>query len=109
TTETEQIELNKELVYDFEAIDRLVKFLGAQEAGWHDYFEPHGIEPLHLIYEDLAHSWEQTAIQVLDFLEIAHPSPLVIGEKTLLRQADALTEQWVQLYHEHKQTMLAQQ
>jgi hypothetical protein len=47
-------------------------------------------------------AYEPTARRILDRLGIPHPPDLVFGERRLLRQADALNEDWVEKYFEMK-------
>ena len=53
-----------------------------------------------VVYEDLVAAYEQTALQVLDELAIPVPESLKILPCRLKRQADALSEEWVQRYYE---------
>ncbi len=88
--------------FDLDAIDRLIQQIGQHEAAWQLLFETCGVQPLELAYEDLAHDHAAVARQVLDFLPLAVPGDLVIGQPRYKKQADELSEQWVRSYHEQK-------
>ena len=75
----------------------------AHEAAWQHYFEICGVQPQTVIYEDFVSSYEETALQVLRHLHIVYPENLVFAERKLRKQADALSEGWVQRYHYLKQ------
>jgi LPS sulfotransferase NodH len=49
-------------------------------------------------YEELVEAYEQTALAILDYLNIPFPENLVFGERRLQRQADAINEAWVEKY-----------
>ena len=84
------------LVYSFEAIDHLVRQLEDQERDWLAWFAEAGITPTTVVYEDLAERYEQTALELLDFLAISDPPSF--AERRMTRQADGLNEQWLERY-----------
>ena len=46
-----------------------------------------------MVYEELIHSCEQTAIQLLDALGISRPQTITFGQRKMKQQADHLTEE----------------
>jgi LPS sulfotransferase NodH len=85
--------------YHFEAIDHLRARFESDEAGWERFFDGHGIEPLTVRYEDdLERDRAGTIGAVLRFIGVTPPAELVT-EAPLVRQADALTDEWVAAYH----------
>ena len=88
--------------FDFKQIDRLVRQSQAQDRAWQRFFVAHRIVPFVVVYEELAEAYEATAMQVLHFLHIPAPDDLVFGERSLKRQADDLSESWVEQYHSAK-------
>jgi len=87
------------LRYHFDAIDHLRARFEADEAGWERFFHTHGIAPLVVRYEaDLEHDRAATIRSVLRHIGVTPPGDLVT-EAPLVRQADALTEEWVAAYH----------
>lgn len=91
------------LPFDYDAIARLQKLLLAQEANWRQYFDNAGIVPYTVFFEDFVSRYEETVIEVLDYLQIAHPTPFAIPPPRLKRQADVQTDEWVRLYHQCQQ------
>ena len=96
-------ELEKEPKYNFEAIDYLVQEIILHEAAWQQYFTRYGITPFTVIYEDFVPYYEATALRILDWLKIPYPDDLVFGTRCLVKQADSVSEDWVQKYRSEKQ------
>ena len=92
----------KEPTFNYEAISKLKREIFAHEAAWGNYFEMCQVEPLVIVYEDLVLACEETALEVLRFLDIPVPPNLEFAERKMKRQADALTETWVQAYNQHE-------
>ena len=90
---------NREPEYRFEAIDHLRRRFEADEAGWSDVFAAHGIHPLVVSYEDdLEADRDRAVARVLEHIGV--PSPLRgLNSDPIDRQADALSQQWVDAYH----------
>ena len=63
----------------------------------------HNITPFTVIYEDFVLHYEETALRILDWLNICYPENLVFGPRRLLKQADSVSENWVQKYRVTKQ------
>ncbi len=85
-----------ELVYSFAAIDHLVGQLEAQERDWLAWFTEAGIMPRTVVYEDFVRRYEETALELLEFLAIAdRPS---FAERRMTRQADRLNDEWLERY-----------
>ena len=83
--------------YDPEDIARKLGRIKRVEAAWTDLFDRHGIEPHRVVYEDFVADQSRTMRDVLDFIGVAAPAKLEV-EPTIERQADALSEQWVERY-----------
>ncbi len=88
--------------YRFEAIDRFVQEIVMHEAAWQAYFDRHAIVPFTVVYEDLASAYEETALKILDWFGVSYPPDLVFGPRLLQKQADAVSEIWVERYREEK-------
>jgi trehalose 2-sulfotransferase len=93
----------QELVFDFEEIELRRKILVASDQGMELYFLAWGIDPFKVVYEDFVNAYEETTLQILDYLQIPAPRDLVLDEPWLQKQADELTEEWVQRYYQTKQ------
>jgi trehalose 2-sulfotransferase len=94
----------KELHFHFMAIDHLVREIEAHETAWKRYFRKHCIQPYTIVYEQLVSAYEETALDILRYLDIPISQKPTFTERRMKRQADALSEEWVQRYHELKQT-----
>ena len=94
-----QMEPVRDPQYDFAAIDRLLQLVTLHEAGWQRFFTAHAITPFVVVYEDFVHHYEKTTFDILDFLALPCPATLRIPEPKLMqRQADELSEQWVEQF-----------
>jgi trehalose 2-sulfotransferase len=88
-----------ELRYRFEGIDHLVRTLHADDAAWQEYFERHGIDALHVVYEDDLEPDADGAVRaVLRHIGVQPPAAWHARD-VLERQADALSDDWVAAYH----------
>lgn len=92
----------KEPEYRFEAIDHFVQEIVMHEAAWQAYFDRHVIVPYSVIYEDLVSTYEETALKILDWLGVSNPPDLVFGPRLLQKQADDVSEIWVDRYRQEK-------
>lgn len=92
----------KELVFHFEAIDHLVQRIVAHEAAWGQFFDACRVQPFTVVYEELTVAYEATALNILRYMHVPIPENLTFAERRMKRQADALSEEWVQRYHDLK-------
>jgi LPS sulfotransferase NodH len=82
---------------DFEKIEVLQALLAEGERGWRAFFAAGGIAPVEVVYEDLVADYAPTVRRVLDQLGVAPgPDDAGIAPPSLRRQADAMSERWVQ-------------
>ncbi len=88
---------NQQLEFDYKGIEHYQKRIIAAEERWETYFKEHDIIPFKVVYEDLIDAYEQTAIAILDFLNIP-TNDILFGPRQLRRQADDLTEDWIARY-----------
>jgi LPS sulfotransferase NodH len=91
------------LTYHFAAIDQLVNESLMQDAAWAEFFSAWHIKPLAIVYEDFISDYAGTVAHILHYLEVSEPYVLDTKAITLVRQADSLSEAWVQQYREEKQ------
>jgi LPS sulfotransferase NodH len=94
-----EVEGFAEGAFDFEAIDGLVQIAIADDRAWQRFFDEHGIEPLTIVYEEMDQGPEHACRQILNFLQISAPLPSPRPTWRHQRQADSLTDDWVQQYH----------
>jgi trehalose 2-sulfotransferase len=93
----------QELVFNFAAIDHLIQHITEHDIAWQQYFARTGIQPFMVVYEELVHTYQETAIAILRYLHIPVPEQLTVAPLTMQRQANALSEEWVQRYWAIKQ------
>jgi trehalose 2-sulfotransferase len=89
----------KDPIYNFYQILQCVREVRVDAKGWETYFYQRGIEPLRIIYEDLVADQMGTLRHVLEFLEIAVPVDFQIPAITLKKQADSLSDMWVEKFN----------
>jgi trehalose 2-sulfotransferase len=90
----------RQLTFHFGAIDHLVQQIVADEAVWQQYFTDHDIEPFTVVYEELTAAYEETARNILHFLDISVPENLEFAERRMKPQADALSKEWIERYYQ---------
>lgn len=85
--------------YDFDALDHLVKLLRGQDEAWREWFTANGIDPLVVLYREIAADGARNASRrVLDYLGL--PAPSDFGPVRMERQSDELSEAWIVRYNE---------
>ena len=85
-------------VFDSDHIGRKLARIEREEQVWESFFERHGIEPQRVVYEDFIEAQEETVRGILETLGIEVPADLHIPPPVLDRQADELSDEWVQRY-----------
>ena len=93
---------SRELVFHFEAIDHLLRRIVDHEASWEAYFAENGIEPCRVVYEEFVASYERTVLEILRDLGMDVPEQTAFKPRRMKKQADALSEEWVQLFRSLK-------
>ncbi len=82
---------------EVEQIVPLVRYAEQCENGWRQWFASTGIEPCEVVYEDLARDRLGTVNNVLGFLNLRQLTQDAIPPVRYRKQADALTEHYVNL------------
>jgi LPS sulfotransferase NodH len=90
------------LRFSFAAVDHLKLRIDEHNAAWQVYFERCGIEPLRVIYEEFVEAYEKNVLGLLNDIGLSVPEDFTVEEPKMKRQADETSEEWVNLYHEHK-------
>lgn len=88
---------DKDLNYNATAISALVTEIVMEDASHQEFLTSMAAIPYPVIYEDFIRQMPETITAILDFLEIAETSR-PFTPPTLLKQADALSEAWVEQY-----------
>lgn len=92
------LQKRRELVFHFDAIDHLVQWIIDHEISWQRYFNLYRIQPFIVVYEEFVGAYEPTVLEILQYLNIPIPENLVLEEPHMKKQADTLSEEWVQRY-----------
>ena len=87
-----------ELKFDPALIEHCLESARVAEETWKQFFHSNGIEPLAITYEELCADYAGTVTRVLDFLRVRPPRNFSLGPPRTVRQADALTEEWMQRF-----------
>ena len=85
-------------VFDQEHIARKLGRIGREEEAWESLFDRHGIVPHRVVYEDFIAAQGETVRGVLSALGVDAPADLRLPAPVLDRQADELSEEWVERY-----------
>ncbi|MGD0040990.1 MAG: Stf0 family sulfotransferase [Isosphaeraceae bacterium] len=89
--------------FAFEKIDDWVTRLTEFESNWRRHFKRIGVEPFEVAYEDLVENYESTVHAILRCLDLPISEARKVAPPRLRKQADEVTEEWVQRYQELKQ------
>ena len=87
-----------EATFDPELIEQCLASAARAEELWADFFQRNDLDPLAITYEQLCADYPGTVSRVFDFLHIRPPRRFDLGPPRTVRQADALTEEWVERY-----------
>jgi LPS sulfotransferase NodH len=86
--------------YDFDWINGLYRMLLAEDAAWEAFFKESGLKHFRVVYEDFAKSYEETAVDILGYLDIPLPEKVTFARRSLTKQGDAVNEEWAQRFTE---------
>lgn len=87
-----------EAKFDPELIDECLTCVARAEELWAEFFTRNELNPLAITYEELCSDYPGTVRRVFDFLRIRPPRHVDLKSPRTLRQADALTEEWMEKY-----------
>lgn len=90
-------------VYQFDQIAGLVTRIQLEQSKWASFFEQHSIKPLALIYEEFSANVIDRACDCLKYLQIPVPSDFSIDSFTLQKQANLLSQQWIERFQAESQ------
>lgn len=90
--------------YSFELIDGMARQIAQGEDDWRRLFAELDVEPLVLYYEDMQseEGYREAVRQILEHLQISIPADFEIPPRRTHRQADPVTEGWVERFQEDK-------
>ncbi|MGB5687364.1 MAG: Stf0 family sulfotransferase, partial [Candidatus Electrothrix sp.] len=95
---------DKKQDFNFESIDYLVQELVMREASWQEFFTEGGIKPYVVVYEDFVSAYEDVALDIVDYLGIPISQDIVFENRSLIKQSDSKSEEWMKRYRDMKQT-----
>ncbi|HET7479089.1 MAG TPA: Stf0 family sulfotransferase [Rubrobacteraceae bacterium] len=98
--DTDEESERRDLRFSFAAIDHLRLRIDEHNEAWTAFFDQCGGEPVEVVYEDLVDDYEDNMMRVLRNLDIPIPEGFTLEKPRMKRQADALSEEWVQRYNE---------
>ena len=103
--EDDEPQIIENLEYKPGMIKDFITQTAIHETTWFEFFRRNNIEPFLVVYEDFVNAYEETAKEILKFLDISFDEDLVFGQRRFKKQADELTEEWVQQFlKEHENT-----
>jgi len=85
-------------LFDPDHITQQLVRIDNEEEVWESLFGRFGIEPQRVVYEDFVEAQEQTVREVLGALGVDAPADLHLPPPVLDRQADELSDEWVERY-----------
>ncbi len=85
--------------FDVDGIATRVRRIEQHDEAWRRWFEANGVEPLQLVYEELAADPTAAVRAVLGAAGVPTPPDLAVAHVTE-RQADAVNEDWIRRYRE---------
>jgi LPS sulfotransferase NodH len=86
--------------FDFDHITQKLVRIDREEETWDALFDRYGLEVHRIVYEDFVEAQEQTVREVLDAIGVGAPADLALPPPVLDRQADELSDEWVERYLE---------
>lgn len=89
----------REPVYNFYQIMQCIREVCVDAKGWETYFQQRRIEPYRVVYEEFVNDQKETVKGILEYLGIEIPADFQITPNTQKKQADLLSEKWVEKYH----------
>jgi trehalose 2-sulfotransferase len=89
------------LKFHFHAIEHLLGQILANEACWDAFFEHAGIKPYVVVYEDFVDNYEETALDVLDYIGVETPDSFSFKPR-MRRQTDDVNRAWARRFSELK-------
>jgi LPS sulfotransferase NodH len=87
-------------VYDFDRINGIHRMLIAHDAAWEAFFKELGLSPFRVVYEDFSKAYEETAVDILGYLDIPLPEKVTFARRSLTKQGDAVNEEWARRFAE---------
>lgn len=88
------------LVYDFNQIAQPYKMIVEHDKAWEAYFNKYDIKPFRIVYEEFVNSYEQTALDIINYLKIPQSDKVIFHKRAMKKQSDSTNEEWTQKFNE---------
>ena len=92
----------EDLRIDPRVVDHEMRVIRDLEASFDRFFTQEGIQPHRVVYEELVDGYEQTALEILDFLRINRPRTVTFRPRLLQRQWDDASDALLRQYYAAK-------
>jgi LPS sulfotransferase NodH len=86
-------------LYNYHHLWQCIREIRIQAKGWETFFHNQRIEPFRVVYEDLVRDRARFVYGALKFLGISIPPDFQIPETHLKKQADSLSDEWVEKFY----------
>jgi LPS sulfotransferase NodH len=86
-------------VYNYYQILQCIREVRVDAKGWETFFHRRRIEPFRVVYEELVADQMGTLRSILEYLEINYPADLHEPVPTQKKQADSLSDTWVEKFN----------
>ena len=94
----ESLSSKHKISYDFNFVESLYKEIIFQNRKWNFFFSVHNINPLHVKYEDLLLSGEETTIRILNYLNIKVPEKMFFRKGVIKKQSCDINDEWAERF-----------
>ena len=85
-------------VYNYHHLWQCIREIRIQAKGWETFFRNRGVELFRVVYEDLVKDRDRFVREALAFLGISIPPDFQTPETHLKKQADSLSDEWVEKF-----------
>lgn len=92
------------MMLDCAAVLKLEQFAVNNDREWERLLSALGVTPLRIYYEDLAARYDSTIAEVLNWLGVSSQAS-AIRQPRLIKQADEMSDKWVEEYTNYKQSL----
>jgi LPS sulfotransferase NodH len=84
--------------YNYHHLWQCIREIRIQAKGWETFFHNREVQPFRVVYEDLVEDRARFVRGALTFLGISMPTDFKVPETHLKKQADSLSDEWVEKF-----------
>ncbi len=88
-------------IFDYGAINVLLSRINEDEKHIQHFFVENNLKPFKVVYEEFITTYEETSLQILDFLKIQHHKPIKFS-RHMHAQSNKQSEEWLSLFNSIK-------